>query len=294
MERQNLAYVYAISAVLLWSTVASAFKISLRHLDVWQLLFVSSLAACICLLCILLFQKKQSLLFELNRNDLVRLLAFGLLNPFCYYLILLKAYDLLPAQVALALNYTWAITLMLLSIPILKHKVTPQDLLATVICYSGIVVICFGNNRSAGEALSYAGVALALLSTLIWALYWLCKTKDKVDAVAGLFVSFAFSLPFIAIACFVFSDYSSINTAGILGGIYLGVFEMGISFVFWLLAMQHTSSTAKISTFIFLSPFLSLFMIQTIVGEIIADTTVYGLILIICGLFIQGKWQRAS
>jgi drug/metabolite transporter (DMT)-like permease len=294
VERQNLAYIYAISAVLLWSTVASAFKISLRHLDVWQLLFISSLAACICLLCILIFQKKQSLLFELSRNNLIRLLGFGILNPFCYYLILLKAYALLPAQVALALNYTWAITLMLLSIPILKHKVNRFDLLATVICYSGVVIICFASNRPGAASLSYTGVALALLSTLVWALYWLCKTKDRIDAVAGLFVSFVFSVPFITVSCFVFSDFSSINTMGILGGIYLGFFEMGFSFVLWLLALQHTSSAAKISTFIFMSPFLSLFMIQYIVGESIANTTVYGLVLIICGLFIQHKWQGAS
>jgi drug/metabolite transporter (DMT)-like permease len=69
---------------------------------------------------------------------------------------------------------------------------------------------------------------------------------------------------------------------------------MGFSFVLWLLALQHTSSAAKISTFIFMSPFLSLFMIQYIVGESIANTTVYGLALIICGLFIQHKWQGAS
>ena len=31
----------------------------------------------------------------------------GFLNPFLYYIILFKAYSLLPAQEALSLNYTW-------------------------------------------------------------------------------------------------------------------------------------------------------------------------------------------
>ena len=42
MEKQRQAYIYAIIAVLLWSTVASAFKVSLRYVDFLQLLFYSS------------------------------------------------------------------------------------------------------------------------------------------------------------------------------------------------------------------------------------------------------------
>ena len=39
-----------------------------------------------------------------------------------YYLILLKAYQLLPAQVAQPLNMIWPVILVFLSVPILKQK----------------------------------------------------------------------------------------------------------------------------------------------------------------------------
>lgn len=289
MTRQTLAYIYAVSAVLLWSTVASAFKISLLYLDVWQLLFISSITATSCLLLILVLQKKQSLLRELKQDDLIRLLGFGILNPFCYYLILFKAYALLPAQVAQALNYTWAISLMLLSVPVLKHKVSNFDLLATVICYCGVIIICFGGSQFPSGKLNAVGIALALGSTLIWAIYWLYKTSDKIDPLVGLFVSFCFSLPFVTLSCFIYSDLLITSMPGIVGGLYVGLFEMGITYVLWLLALQHTSSTAKISTLIFLSPFLSLFIIHYVVGEDIASTTVLGLIIIVCGLLVQRK-----
>ena len=293
MKQQTHAYIYAISAVLLWSTVASAFKLTLRYLDVWQLLFISSITATLCLLCILLIQGKYSLLLKLKHKAVLRLLGFGLLNPFCYYLILFKAYALLPAQVAQALNYTWAITLMLLSIPILKHKVSRSDLLATLICYIGVVIICFGGDQFPSGRLSYVGIALALCSTLVWAVYWLYKTKDKIDPVVSLFVSFAFSIPFVTLSCLLFSDFIFTSTQGILGGIYVGLFEMGLTYVLWLLALQNTSSAAKVSALIFLSPFLSLFIIHHIVGESIAHTTVLGLVMIVCGLLVQRKEQGA-
>ena len=121
-KAQTLAYIYAAITVLLWSTVATAFKISLRYVDTFQLLFIASTSACIFLLVVIIIQGNAKAIFSLQRASYYRLALFGLLNPFLYYLVLFKAYDLLPAQIAQALNYTWAISLMLLSIPILKHK----------------------------------------------------------------------------------------------------------------------------------------------------------------------------
>lgn len=288
-DQQKRAYCFAIAAVLFWSTVASAFKISLVYLDTYQLLLISSLSATFILFLIVLLQGKLNLISKLHLRDYSCLLLFGLLNPFLYYLILFKAYDLLPAQIAQSLNYTWAIILMFLSIPILGHKVTRHDLLATLICYTGVVIICMGGSAIATASLSFTGIVLALLSTIIWALYWLYKTRDNIDPVVGLFISFLFSLPFIALAFYLFSEQSSWPLNGILAGIYVGLFEMGITFVLWLSAMQLTRSVARISTLIYCSPFLSLFFIYYLLGERIAITTVAGLVMIVTGLLLQRR-----
>ncbi len=293
MKQQSQAYIYAICAVFLWSTVASVFKISLRYLDIYQLLLISTVTATASLFLILIYQKKLSLLTQLKLDDFIRLFALGILNPFVYYLILFKAYDLLPAQIAQSLNYTWAITLMFLSIPILKHKVTRYDLLATIVCYAGVVVICMGGTAFPSGQLSILGIILAMASTIIWALYWLYKAKDNVDPLIGLFISFLLSLPFVIIACYIFSETSGWNLKGIPGGIYVGLFEMGVTYVFWLSALQLTNSVAKVSTLIYCSPFLSLIFIHYFVGENIAPTTLFGLVMIISGLLLQRKKMPA-
>ena len=287
LTMQHKAYLFALSAVLLWSTVATAFKISLRYLDVFQLLLVASVTATLCLLLAVLVTGRIKILGSLEKPDYLRLAGLGVLNPFCYYLVLFKAYDLLPAQVALALNYTWAITLMLLSVPILKHRITRSDYGATVICYSGVLMICFSGGQFPAGELSIAGILLALGSTVIWAFYWLLKTKDHVDPISGLFVSFLFSIPFIAAVCWLGSDVSSMGMTGILAGVYVGLFEMGVTYILWLAALQHSETTAKVSTLIFLSPFLSLIFISRILGEAIAVTTIMGLVLIVGGLLVQ-------
>ena len=284
---QHKAYLFALSAVLLWSTVATAFKISLGYLDVFQLLLVASVTATLCLLLVVLVTGRMKFLADVGARDYLRLAGLGLLNPFCYYLVLFRAYDLLPAQVAQALNYTWAITLMLLSVPVLKHRITRFDCMATVTCYSGVLVICFSGGQFPAGELSTMGIFLALGSTVIWAFYWLLKTKDHVEPVTGLFISFLFSIPFIAAACWLLSDPISLGLSGVMAGIYVGLFEMGVTYILWLAALRLSAATAKVSTLIFLSPFLSLIFISRILGEAIAVTTIMGLGLIVGGLLVQ-------
>ena len=64
--------------------------------------------------------------------------GLGLLNPLLYYAVLFKAYDLLPAQVAQPLNYTWALTLGLLSVPLLGQRFRPRLLVAGLVAYAGV------------------------------------------------------------------------------------------------------------------------------------------------------------
>jgi drug/metabolite transporter (DMT)-like permease len=112
MKNQKSAYLYALGAVLFWSTVASAFKISLRYLDTISLLFYASITSTAAFFIHLLLSKKLYLLKTLSRKDYLGSILLGFLNPFLYYVILLKAYSLLPAQQAQPINFIWPITLV--------------------------------------------------------------------------------------------------------------------------------------------------------------------------------------
>jgi drug/metabolite transporter (DMT)-like permease len=216
-------------------------------------------------------------------------LKLGALNPLLYYLVLFKAYELLPAQQAQPLNYTWAITLSLLSVPLLGHRLTGQQLTAILISYCGVFVI-----STSGQLLSFnfdspLGVFLALLSTVFWALYWIGNTRDKRDPVVGLFMNFVCAVPCIGLYLLLFQPLRLIDGRGLAGAVYLGFFEMGVAFLFWLTAMKLTINTAKIANLIFLSPFLSLVFIYFLVGEDILPSTLAGLVIIVFGLLVQSK-----
>jgi drug/metabolite transporter (DMT)-like permease len=62
---------------------------------------------------------------------------------------------------------------------------------------------------------------------------------------------------------------------------------MGITFILWLMALKLSSTTAKVSNLIYLSPFISLILIHFFVGEVILISTVIGLAFIVGGIVLQ-------
>ncbi len=287
MKNQTKAYLLALTAVLFWSTIGTAFKVSLRYLDPLSLLFFSSFTASFVLALFILITNNLQQLRRTTIKDLGVSAFLGLLNPFLYYVVLLKAYDRLPAQEAGTLNYIWPLVLVLLSIPLLKQKISTMSILAILISFSGIIVISTHGNVFGLTFSDPAGVLMAVGSAVFWALYWIFSLKDKRDAVVKLFLAFAFGWFYTLITLLWAGGIKIPEIRGLGGAIYIGIFEMGLTFLIWLNALKLSATTAKISNLIYLSPFISLIIIHVVIGEIILLSTIVGLLLIVSGIILQ-------
>ena len=287
MERDRRALLFGLAAVLLWSTVATAFKLALRQLDVLQLVAFASLFSLLALGGVVLVQGKSALVREYAADTPGYFLLMGLVNPVIYYLVLLKAYQLLPAQQAQAINYTWAITLALLAVPLLGHRLGWRDVLAVCLGYTGVLLIATRGQPFSLQFESVQGVIYALASTVIWALYWLASTRNRRDPVACLFLNFAVATPVVLLLCGLFSGLRIPSLSALAGAAWVGLFEMGLTFALWSTALALSSGVSRVGNLIFLSPLISLVFIATILGEAIHPATLVGLALIIPGVLIQ-------
>jgi drug/metabolite transporter (DMT)-like permease len=285
LTRQGKATACALATVALWSTVASAFKLSLRFLSPPELLLYACLASCLALAGVLAAQGRLSLARG-SRAQWITAAKLGFLNPFLYYLVLFWSYDLLPAQEAQPLNYTWAVALSLLAVPLLGQKLRATDLAALLASYAGVVVISTRGDLAGMHFASPLGVGLALGSTVVWALYWILNTRDTRDPVAGLLQNFLCGAALVLAANLVLGLRVP-DWRGLAGAAYVGVFEMGLTFALWLTALKLTTSTARVANLIFLSPLVSLFLIHVLVGEAILPSTYWGLGLILLGQAVQ-------
>lgn len=287
MAAQTRAYLYAVAAILCWATAASAFKISLRYVDFLQLLFYSSAASATALFLILTAQKKLQVLRSCSKRDYLISAGLGFLNPFLYYTVLFKSYSLLPAQEAQPLNYTWPIMLVLLSIPLLKQKIGVFSVLGVLISFGGVLVISTRGDLTQFRMTDSTGVSLALSSSVIWALFWIYNLRDRRDVVVRLFLNFLFGLLYASIPLLLHSSVRVSHEFALLGAVYIGLFEMGITFVLWLKALRLSDTTARVSNLVYGAPFLSLIVIRIAVGETILLSTIIGLGLIVTGIVMQ-------
>lgn len=281
---------YGLATVLCWSTVAIAFKLSLNYLNPLQLILVAALVSWSFLLAILLVKGRAGELFKLSRRDYLWSMVFGLMNPTLYYLLLFSAYDALPAQEAQALNYSWAIVMTLLAVPLLGQRLTRYDVIAAILCYFGVLMIATRGDVLGLDFANLKGVLFALASTVVWSLYWILNQRDSRELVVGLCLNFSFALPIIIAIAYSSGHLAPLVTSpwqALAGGFYIGVFEMGLAFILWLKAMKLAENTARIANLIFISPFLSLLLISVFLDELILNSTLIGLSFIIVGLVLQ-------
>lgn len=293
-KSQSRAMLLGLSAVLLWSTVATAFKLSLQVMTPLQLLAWSGLFSTLVLAACVSWQKRWCELLQQWRKRPGLYLLLGTLNPALYYLVLFKAYDLLPAQQAQALNYTWALTLSLLAVPLLKQKLQRLDLLAMTLGYFGALVIATRGQPLALQFDSTLGVALALGSTLIWALYWILNARAESSPAVSLLLCFLCGTPLVWGLMLWQGEVQWPGTQGILGALWVGVFEMGLTFMLWLGALRAATHVSRVSNLIFLSPFLSLVFIYLLLHEPIAPATFIGLGLIVTAVVMQQRARRSE
>jgi drug/metabolite transporter (DMT)-like permease len=177
--------------------------------------------------------------------------------------------------------------LVLLSIPLLRQRTTARSIVAILVSFVGVTVIATRGNILTLQFTDVTGVLLAVGSSVIWALFWIYNIRDKRDEIIKLFLNFAFGSCFVFIAMLLFSDIRLPTGRGVLGAAYIGLFEMGITFLLWLSALKLSRTTAHVAGLIYLVPFLSIVVIHFALGEQIFLSTITGLVLIVTGIVLQ-------
>lgn len=275
----------ALAAILLWSTVATGFKLGLQTMRPIQLLALGSVIS----LGFFVLAYRRVRPPPAPRRALWLAAALGLINPLAYYLALFEAYDRLPAQVAQPLNYTWAIALAILAVPVLGQRLSKRGWAGIALSYLGAAVVATrGEFTTVGE-LSGIGIMLVFASTLLWAGYWLTATRLGLHPTQLLMTAFGVGAPCVVALCALTTGLPHFTAANLGYGLWVGLVEMGVAFLLWQRALFLTRHAGRLSQLIFLSPFLSLVFIATVLGETIHASALAGLGLIVLGLVVRER-----
>ena len=284
--------------VFFWATVATAFKLALGGMGAVTLLIISSTTALFVFAINLGINGKllKTLRSLIDRETLIRSVWQGALNPFIYYLILFKGYSLLPAQIAQPMNFSWQVVMIVLMAIFMKQKIGFKQALGVAVSFGGLVILYLNNVADSSGTLSLAGIVLILTSTVIWALYWMLKIDNSKDPAEELFRNFLTGVIYLLIVYLIFPEPITFGIP-FFAAVYVGLFEMGITFILWNKALNIASDRVIITQMIYLAPMLSFIIINRVLGEEIQLLTIAGLALIVSGIFISnitGKKELAN
>lgn len=294
MTKSSRAYLYAALAIVLWGTIPTAFKIALSELSIVTMLGITTLVSTVVLFLIVAASGKLRLMLRMTGREIMWSALLGLINPVAYYLLLLAAYSRLPGQVAQPLNMIWPIILVFFSIPLLHQRIPARSFIALFISLAGVYIIAsqgaiFHPGRS-----DTTGVLLALVSSVLWALYFVLNVRDRRDEAVKLFTGFIFGTVYMTVIMALSGSFSeTVSLKGAVASAYCGIFEMGITFWLWLRALQLAETTDKISNLVYFAPFISLILLHFIIDEPIYYTTPLGLLFIIGSVLYQNRGRRA-
>lgn len=294
MKSVRSAYGYTFLAVLCWSTVGTAFKLTLKVITPYQLVCYSTWFSTLALLIISFTTGRFPKLWQILKDSKQRwfVLLLGFLNPFLYYAVLFQAYNILLAQEAMVLNYTWGIGIIILSGLLLRQKIHFYQIVAVTISFIGIVIIATKGSFLQYRPTNLLGILLAIGTAWIWSFYWILNVRQKKDAVVMLTLQWCIG----SLLCFLLPWKGSISFPGVIGSLYTGLFEMSLPFIAWFMALQTAENAASVTNLIFLSPFMSLIWIHLVVKEPIHPSSWIGLIWIIVGIWLNQpvtlRWQN--
>lgn len=274
---------YAIISILFWSTSASAFKITLKFIDFFSLLFYSSLFSILILFFLNL--KFGNLKKILNFSNNINSIYLGFLVPFLYYMLLFLGYSIMKGQEMLILNNTWQIFFFIFSVIFFLKTIKPFQVLGILISFIGILILATKGNVLNFKFSNPFGFLLGISCAIIWAIYWILNANDKRKIEVKLFYNFLFGFLYISFFIIFFGSLK-FNIYGIIGSLYISIFEMSITFLIYAKAIEEKIYIPIVANLMYLTPIISIFLLSIFVGEKIEIWAIISMIIIIFGIIL--------
>lgn len=280
-------YFFAFTAIFFWSTVAVTTKLLLENYNNIQVLWVSVLLAGLFLLLYNLATGKLKKLKEYKVKDYLISTLIGLPGTFFYYMFYYGGTDRLPASQAFIVNYLWPIMSVIFACVILKEKMTLRKAMAILMSFFGVAVVTGGEFVSV-DTNALIGVALCICGAVSYGIFTALNQKFNYEKSVSMMMSYFGAFIFTTIINAVNNDLFVPAPSELLAFVWNGVFTMAIANTVWVLALS-SGNTAKVSNLAYITPFASLIWTTIILKEKLNIFFIFGLVIIVLGIFIQLK-----
>lgn len=285
------SYIYAITTVLIWSTMAAIVKKMLYDIPSLEALSVSSVFS---FLFLLLVNVKNGMIREMKHYSVKEygiMSGLGFIGLFMYSALYYYGIANLSSQEACILNYLWPIMLVLFSCIILKEKITVMKIVAMGCSFVGIIILSLGNSGGAGGN-TLGGIISCIVAAACYGLFSVLNKKADMNQNITMMIIWLTVAVCALVLGLMTENWVPIRGMQWLGIIWLGVVIDAVAYLLWALALKGTENTAAIANLAYLTPFLSLIVSAVFLKERIELRAIAALVFIIGGILLQNIWER--
>jgi len=278
------AYVLALTAIVLWSTLASI----AAHLHGQDPLVTTGIGLCI--------GGSLGLVHVWSWLVPWRTLVVGCAGIFGYHILYFTAFTCAPALEVNVLNYLWPLAMVLLAPLIVGGRLRGLQVLGAGLGVLGTVVLLAGTSGTvrSGNAIGYG---LALGAAGIWATYSLLTKRlpPFPTAAVGGFCLASGVLALLSTAVMhghVITQMHALSAADWALLVLAGIGPLGIAFYCWDAALK-CGDPATIAVLAYLTPVLSSILLMITLHRALTLPTAIALVMVVMGACLATRVRPA-
>ncbi|MFV0481136.1 MAG: DMT family transporter [Campylobacteraceae bacterium] len=279
LSQKSIALICVGLCIFLWSFVGVFAKFAQTGLDNYQYVFYSSVFSFLSLLILSIATKKIKLLFTYPFQTLLFLAFLGFLD-FMFYLLLYYGYASSNGLEVLVMQYTWPIFIVLLSLVLLKEKLTINKTLSLIFGFFAMVVVVTKGDVLNIDFTNIRVIFIVMFSAFCFALFSVLSKKVKINIVNAVTVYFLVATIYSFIAMQTFSHFVLPQKTEWFYTFINGVFINGVSYILWVKALKDLDAS-YVAPFTFLIPILAAFLLVLFFREDVYISYIVGLALIV-------------
>lgn len=291
MTESRRGVLYALVVVLLWSTMGTASKLAVATLDSFVATVYIGFFATLMLFGYLVIKGKAGRIVADFRVQPLFYLITGAIGFGLQQVLYMRAYALQPASITVVVYYLYPLLMVALAAILFRERTSGASVLLILAGFAGVYVLA-SNGRLTQIHLT-AGVALAFLAALGWALFSVIVKHRRFDIDTGMFL-FSLSGELFLVALIPWQGFTfSITPAQGAILVYLAACPTALGFVLWNRAL-HLTCTSLCANIALLTPLISTGLIFLILGEPLGPSLLAGLALIVGSAFMTLRLGRTG
>ena len=282
---------YVLVCVALWGLIPVVARLGQSTLDNHQFLFWSSLVSFLVLFFNASVTGEVAGLKTFGWKDWLFILFLGLLGTYIYYLFLYLGYARAKGLEVLVIQYTWPIFIVVLSLFILREKLTARKAMAIVLGFLGVATVLTRGEFQAFDVSNPSVILLVAAGAFCFALFSVLSKTVKKPPVLVVSLYFLAALLASFFSMLFFSGFALPSLNEVPPVLLNGLLVNGYSYIFWKKALLATEAS-YLAPYTYLAPVFSAFYLVIIFDEPFLLAYAAGLGFIVAGGLINSGRTR--